>query len=348
MLNSIHDLKLIENLCSGTGVAVNISELSKSLNRHRNTIEDRVEKLFKYKIINRPVYPYLYLAQEFPLVTIVRADFPRDEKTDEFILYDEHIFAAFFVREGEYNTLTIEFHKGIDSYTRWRESLTKEGGVLQKGLRYPVETLFFSTKLIIKNEPYSSVYTLEEKLKKEGLEMNGYVFDELSFQILKRLTLGEGIRTNEQLLAGKVGMQRKTVERHISKLMDKKVIDRPACRFPRFFAPSNYVITLSLCEIKQCEDRFIKAITLDPRIPIIIKTSMGRYNLLMIGAFPKIEDCIKWEEEHDQRFPDCIGAIKTTYLSPEMTFSIDPQYVSLYNIRKKIEELHGKELIESG
>jgi hypothetical protein len=167
MLNSIHDLKLIENLCSGTGVAVNISELSKSLNRHRNTIEDRVEKLFKYKIISRPVYPYLYLAQEFPLVTIVRADFPRDEKTDEFILYDEHIFAAFFVREGEYNTLTIEFHKGIDSYTRWRESLTKEGGVLQKGLRYPVETLFFSTKLIIKNEPYSSVYTLEEKLKKK-------------------------------------------------------------------------------------------------------------------------------------------------------------------------------------
>jgi hypothetical protein len=176
--------------------------------------------------------------------------------------------------------------------------------------------------------------------------MNGYMFDELSFQILKKLMTGEGIRTNEQLLASKVGMQRKNVERHISNLIDKKVIQKPVCRFPRFFAPPNYVITLSLCEIKRSEDRLIKTMTTDPYIPIIIKTSVGRYNLLLIGGFPKIEDCIKWEENHDQRFPECIGAIKTTYLSPEMTFSIDPQYVSLYNIRKKIEELHGKELIK--
>jgi hypothetical protein len=158
--------------------------------------------------------------------------------------------------------------------------------------------------------------------------------------------LGEGIRTNEQLLASKVGMQRKTVERHILKLLDKKIIDEPVCRFPRFFAPPNYVITISLCEIRRNEDRLIKAITADPHIPIIMRISVGRYSLLMIGAFPKVEDYLKWEEEHDQRFPECIGAIKTTYLSPGMTFSIDPQYVSLCSVKKKIEELHGKELME--
>ncbi|HIH98796.1 MAG TPA: Lrp/AsnC family transcriptional regulator [Thermoplasmata archaeon] len=346
MLDNLRDLRLIENLCSGRGVAVNISQLSKSLNRHRNTIKDRVEKLLKYKIINRPVYSYLYLAQEFPLIAIVRADLPRDKKTEEFILYDEHIFAAFFVREGEYNTLLVEFHKGIDSFTKWRENLIREGTILPKGVRYPSDTLFFSTKLVIKNEPYAPTHFLEEELKREGLEMNGYAFDDLSFQILKKLMSGEGIRTNEQLLAGAVGMQRKTVERHISNLLDKKIVGKPVCNFPRFFAPPNYVITLSLCEVKRNEDRLIKAMTADSHIPIIIKTSVGRYNLLTIGAFSKIEEYIKWEEEQDQRFPDSIGATKTTYLSPEMTFSIDPQYVSLCSIKKKIEELHGKELIK--
>ena len=338
---------MVEKLCSGEGVAVNISALSKSLDKHRNTIKDRVEKLFEYNILDRPVFPYNYLGREYPLIAIVREDFPRDEKTDEFILYDEHIFAAFFVREEEYNTLTIEFHKDIYSYSIWRENLIKEGKVPPRATRYPSHTTFFSTKLIIKCQPHSSLYTMEEKLREKGLAINGYKFDELSFRLMKKLTLGEGIRTNENLLASTLGMQRRTVERRILKLLDDGVIGSPICRFPRFFVPPNYVMVLSLREIRRLEDKVIKAIIADPSIPIAIKACTGRYNLLVVGAFPKIEDHIRWEEEYNQRFPDCIGAARTTYLSPETMFSINPQYVSLCDIKRKIAELHGKALRES-
>ncbi|MFX0108289.1 MAG: hypothetical protein ACFE7R_08400, partial [Candidatus Hodarchaeota archaeon] len=42
--------KLLQLICSGEGVEINISELSERLMKHRNTIASRVENLFSNRI----------------------------------------------------------------------------------------------------------------------------------------------------------------------------------------------------------------------------------------------------------------------------------------------------------
>jgi len=68
-------------------------------------------------------------------------------------------------------------------------------------------------------------------------------------------------------------------------------------------------------------------------------TGRGGYNLVLFSTFYKIEDHLEWQEELDKRFPDCIGSVKDTYLSPKMTFSIDPEFVSLCIIQNKLKHL---------
>ena len=48
------NLKLLQEICSGNGVEVNISQLAKKLNKHRKTIKDRVNRLFENNIISKP------------------------------------------------------------------------------------------------------------------------------------------------------------------------------------------------------------------------------------------------------------------------------------------------------
>lgn len=55
LLNEELNLNLLENLCSGIGVSVNIGKLSRNLKKHRNTIKDKVTELIKYKVINPSV-----------------------------------------------------------------------------------------------------------------------------------------------------------------------------------------------------------------------------------------------------------------------------------------------------
>ena len=49
LLNDELNLLLLEKICSGDGVEVNISELSRSLKKHRLTIRDRLENIFEHK-----------------------------------------------------------------------------------------------------------------------------------------------------------------------------------------------------------------------------------------------------------------------------------------------------------
>ena len=44
---------------------------------------------------------------------------------------------------------------------------------------------------------------------------------------------------------------------------------------------------------------------------------------------------------YEKRFPECIGAMKKIYLSPQMTASIDQQKVSLNIIRQRKAALAG-------
>ena len=119
------------------------------------------------------------------------------------------------------------------------------------------------------------------------------------------------------------------------------------CRFPKLFVPPHYILVIAPVEIKKSKNKILKTIDIDPHVPLALEIGTGRYNLLLFKVFSSVEDHLEWEEEYDRRFPDSLGAMKKIYLSPKMTYSIDQQKVSLSIIRRKKEEVHGKELMES-
>ena len=174
-----------------------------------------------------------------------------------------------------------------------------------------------------------------------------YKMNELCIKILKKLVMAEGIRTNENLLSQKLKVHRKTIERRISSLLQDNIISKPACRFPRFLVPPDHILVYCLLEIKKSKDKIIQAIKSDSHIPLALEANVGRYNLLLFKVFFNVEDHFKWEENFDNRFPGCIGAMKKLFLSPQMTTSINQQKVSLGIISKRKELLHGKKLMES-
>jgi|GEM_PF-497020 len=346
LLNDESNLKLLREICSGSGVEINISELSRSLKKHRNTIRDRLEPLFENDIINKPIYPFSWLYQEYPLMVITRADLPRDEITNTFIEKDPHIFAAFFKKEGEYNTFIIQYHKDIYNYQQWRGGLVKEGKLPPRETRYPSEATFFSNQTFVKYNPSHLINLIENDINKIQGKLNDYKLDALSLQILKKLVYGEGIQTNENYLSEQLGIHRKTIERRISLLLKEKIILKPTCRFPRFVVPPNYTLVISLIEIKKHTDKIEKAWNNDHHVPIILRASTGRYTHLVFSCFYLTEDHAEWQETYDQRFSGCIGAVKNTYLSPSMTFSIAQHFVSLEIIKRRLEKIHGKTLVD--
>ena len=348
LLDDDLNLNLLELICSGKGVDVNINALSKSLHKHRNTIKSQVLALFRHRIINKPVYPFMRLYQEYSLLVISKAELPRTEEIDRFLKEDPHIFGAFYRRDEEYNTFLIEFHKDIYSYGEWRKRIVAENKIPPRESRYPSDTRFFTVKDFIKYQPYSPIYMIEERLKNgEFLEINGYKMNEFAFEILKKIMTGEGIRTNENMLSRELNVHRKTIERRISTLLKEKIISEPLCRFPNFFVPPNQILIYCLLEIKRSRDKIIKAIRSDPCVPLAIDANIGRYNLLLFKVFFNVEDHFRWEERYDRRFPGCIGAMNKLFLSPEMTTTIDQQKVSLNIIEQRKKLLHGRKLIET-
>jgi hypothetical protein len=279
---------------------------------------------------------------------IARADIPRNEKIDNFLKEDSHIFGAFYVRDEEFNTLLVEYHKDLFSYGQWKKKIVSEKKIPPREFRYPAHALFFSNNHIIKYQPHSPIFSMEKRIKKgEEMIINGYKINKFCFQIMKKLMLGEGIRTNENMLSQLLNVHRRTIERRIELLLKEKIISTPVCRFPKFFVPPNQILVYYLVEIKRSKEKIIRAIKSDHCIPLAYDTSMGRYNLLLFGVFYNVEDHFKWEERYDSRFPQAIGAMKKIYLSPTMTASIDQQKVSLNIISQKMKYLHGKELIET-
>ncbi|MHA2603261.1 MAG: hypothetical protein AM324_014155 [Candidatus Thorarchaeota archaeon SMTZ1-83] len=118
ILDDSLNVELLRLICSGTGVEINISELSERLQKHRNTTASRLEKLFSKRIIDRPFHPLTLLFAEYPLLVIEKANLPRNRKTNSWIEKDPHIWAAFFVKDEEYNTLLIELHERISTESR--------------------------------------------------------------------------------------------------------------------------------------------------------------------------------------------------------------------------------------
>lgn len=345
LLNDELNLKILGAICSGQGVDVNISELSRALKKHRNTVRDRVNHLFEYEIINRPIYPFFWIYSEYPLMVIARADLPRDEQTNNFIENDPHIFAAFFKKDEEYNTFMIEYFKNIAAHQKWRDSIVREGKLPPRETRYPADILYFSNKNFIKYNPAHMADLIYEDKKDHHGIINNHKLDDLSIEILVNLVNGKGVQTNEHFLAEKYGIHRKTIERRIEKMVQEKIILPPTCRFPHFLVPPDYTLVFTLVEIKKNTEKVISAWKSDPHVPIIISASTGRYTHLLFCSFYRIRDHLAWQEHSDQRFPGCIGAIKNKYLSPSMMFTIAQQRVSLDIIKRRMEQIKGKELV---
>ena len=349
LLEEWENLVLLESVISGEAVSVNVSALSKILNKHRNTIKKKVDIIFDRKIIDRPVCPFIGLYKIYPLLVVVRMNLPDDERFFKWVKEDPHIFAAFRSRQGEYDTLLFIYHKNITSYQMWMDSLPSIlksiYGISEKDSKFVSSTYYFSNQLMIKYNPSSGISLMESDYKNKGsLTINEHELDEIDLKIIKLLVSGEGLKLNLTLLCRKTGLHRKTVQRRLGLLFNEGLISEPVCRFPNFFVPPNYILTYSLFEIKDSKDKVIEEIKKDPYIPIAIKIIHERYNLLLFGNHRSISEHLRWEEGYRKRFPHSFGSANITYLSPEMTISFDQQIVSLCIIRDNLERSRGKQL----
>ena len=336
------NLKILNLIVSGKGVEVNISKLAKKLNKHRKTVKVRVNHLFENNIINKPQYPLSYLFKHFPLMVISRTNLLRDRNTKHFIEFNDHIYAAFFFKEEEYNTLMISFHDTVCAHVQWLEACIKNEVIPKREGGYPSQVLYLGTGCFEKYNPSVSIKVIEKNLKtKRQKTIKGLELDDLTFEILNNLLHGYGIRTNENFLAKELNVHRRTIEKRIKIMHKEGVIGRPVCYFPRIIVPPEYILVKSLVQIKKQEEQVIQALKNDPHITWMIKAVTGRggFNLVAFSTFYKIEDHLEWQEELDQRFPECIGSLEDTYLSPKMTFSIDPEFVSLCIIQNKLKKL---------
>jgi len=330
-LNDSLNIKLLQLICSGTGVDINISEISEKLKKHRNTVASRLENLFSKKIIDKPFHPFPRVFSEYPLLVLEKANLPRNQQTNTWIEKNPHIWAAFFVKDEDYNTLLIELHEDLHAYQVWRDCILQ-------GEYVSSEAIYLSTKAIIKNDLAASVELLKSDFHNSPqMKMNGLTIDQTYLDLIEALILGKGVWTNPNSLARELNVHRMTVQRRLDLLLQEKIISRPVSRFPRMWAPPGYFIVLSLIELKRQKDRISKILTEDPHTSLMVKAGAGKYNLLAISCFSRLRDHLTWEEEYDQKFSGSIGAVKNLYLSPSMTFSIHQQYVPLEFLKKQLD-----------
>ncbi len=347
LLNDTLNVQLLKLLCEGKGLTVNISELSQLLGRHRNTIAARLNVLFENKVIEAPFQPFPWLFEEWPLLVIEKVNLHRDVKTNTWIELDPAIWAAFFVRDAEYNTLMFELHKDLYSYQTWRDRVAKEDRVtLPPGYEYyPAEAIYLSTKAIVKNDSASPMAVLGADFRANRINsINGVELDELNMTLLKAMVDGKCIHANPNELASLLGVHRRTIQRRIQLFEQSSVISSPVCRFPKIWAPPDYFMVLSLLQVPRHRERVIKALSEDPHVSFLVRGSADKYNVLMCSTFLKMEDHLSWEEDYDMRFPDSLKAVKNLYLSPAMTFSIHQQFVSLAFLEQRLREIRGQEL----
>lgn len=344
LLENEQNLCLLENLVSGKAVSVNLSVLSRSLGKHRNTIKKKIDKIFDHAIVDRPAVPFRGLSTIYPLFVVVQVDLPNHENIEAWVKEDPYIFAAFKSRQGDYNTLLFVYHESITSYQRWIDTLPavlhRDYGISDKDTRLVVSTSYFSNQLMLKQVPSTGIVLMDADFRAKGeLVINGYALDELDLNILKCLLSGRGIKINHQLLSLESGLHRRTVEKRLTAMYASKLISPPVCHFPSFFVPPNYILTYSLFEIKKAHENVLQKMIRDPCIPVAIKIVHEKYNLLLFGNHHSISDHLRWEEAYRKTFPDTFGSAHITYLSPEMTISFNHQIVSLCIIRNTLERL---------
>jgi hypothetical protein len=339
------NLKLMEELVSGNAVSVNISDLSRIIGKHRNTIKSKVEAIFEHNILDPPIYPFRGLYKVYPLLAVIHMDIPDGKECKDGIIKwikeDPQIFAAFRTRQGEYDTILFTYHEDITSAQLWMStvpSILKINYCVTEDQSYfESSTAYFSNQLMIKYNPSTGINLIERDFKeKGGLTLRGYELTELDLDILRCLVNGKGIKTNNRLLCEKTGLHRKTIEKRISALQEEGYLGEPLCRFPNFFVPPNYLLTYILLQFKELDERVINELIMDTNVPIAIQTIHGKYNVLLFGNHSSLDEHLRWEERYRTMFPDSFGSAQITYLSPEMTINFNQQTVSLCYIWSKL------------
>ena len=349
VLDNEFNLILFDELVSGKSVSVNLSELSRELDKHRQTILTRIEDIFLYGILDEPAYPFLGLYKERPLLVTVQLEMPDDERFVQWIKEDPCVFAAFHCRHCEYNTILFIYHKDVTEHLLWREDLptimVEEYGISDTLTKFMSTTSYYSNQLMMKYNPGEGVRLLENQFKDDGrLIINGYKFDELDMDIVKLLATGIGIKTDLTSLCERANKHRRTVANRISNLIESGYLSEPVCRFPTLFVPPGFLFTLSLIEIRNHRDRIIDEMVKDRHVPLVLKTISGQYNLLLFSNHKNISDYLQWEEGYRDRFPGCFGSTDITYLTPRMRIPFDYKIVSLSIVQNKLNEIRGRKL----
>jgi DNA-binding Lrp family transcriptional regulator len=337
ILDDEFNLKLLRLLVSGNGVRVNINALAKEMQMHRTTIKNRLDFLFENRILDRPRYPFIHIFQEYPLLILALADFPRNPQAKLFFETDPHIFAAYSCREGAYNTMMVEFFKDLETYHSWREQIVKEEKIPRREGRATADVFFFSNKLCFKYNPACFFDEMAKIIRRDGpMILNGQRVDETDILIMKNLSKGITVYPNETYLAKELGTNRKKIQRRISLLLEHKVIDAPKCYFPELLTPPRYNMIITLLEIKSKKAQIKQSILDNNYIPRALDSSIGRYNTLIFSAFPTIDDFFEWTEIISDKFPDSIGAMTNFILSSRAKHPINPQKVSMALIEIKL------------
>ncbi|MDP7491626.1 MAG: hypothetical protein QGG26_01550 [Candidatus Undinarchaeales archaeon] len=337
------NLRILKEICSGTGLFINLSYLSRKLKKHRNTIKVRVNELLESKIINPPIFPFFRQYKAHPLLIIILADLPPTEDVLEWMRKDKHIFAAFKIRQGSFNTLLIQFQKDILNYQLWREHLVTSGRIPPRDIRTPSEAHFYSNQLIVKYEPSEGIKVLKQHVERgEKVILNGIQLTEMHVDILESVLKGEGIGINETVLARTLEMHKKTIRRRIDMMLKEKTILEPVCRFHSFIVPPGCVLQITKVEIRKNKKDVLRFLKNDPHIPMAFHICEGRFNYLLFEVFYQTEDRVEWSSHLRERFIGAIGLTETIVLMEKNTYHIDQQKVSLGAINDSIKALKHK------
>ncbi|MHA1973933.1 MAG: winged helix-turn-helix domain-containing protein [Candidatus Hodarchaeales archaeon] len=331
-------LELLQCLSSGEGVKFNVNQLSKKFNHHRHTIKERLDNLIKNNIIQPPYYPFNGLFNEYNLFVISKDEFQRDKKTESFINSDPHFLAAFFYKDEVYNTVTIQIHKNLFSYQTWNEDVYQNRITRHPGQHFP-QALLLSTQRMLKYDHTAPVKVLRQEFDKDNLKrINHSLIDDLSFDILECLVKGECIRTNENYLAKKLNASRKKVSRKIKALIESNIISYPRVSFINLFAPPDFIVVLSLVEIRNF-DAILPTLITDPHTTVLIRANEGRYTLFMVSTFPSFESFLEWQEKMCRDHFNVIGACKNTFISPKLSYHVKWRAITQKYLSDRLKSL---------
>jgi predicted transcriptional regulator len=352
LLEDPRNLRIMLELVSGDAMSVNVNQLSRSLGRHRATIDHRVKEMMKHCVLDPPFYPFHGVFRVYPVLAIINLDTRGFNSQGgglvRWMREDPHIFAAFHSRRWSRDTLLLTYHESVASHQLWMkaipESLSTRYGVDGKQGDLQSSVSYISNQLMVKYSPGSGVNLIEKTVREEGsVTLGGLELDELDVRIMRSLIEGKGIKTNISRLSAVSGLHRKTVEKRVNLLLTGRYIADPVCRFPEFLVPPGYLLTITKAQVKRLDEALISHLIEDPHVPVAIQTANEAGNLLLLGNHVDVDSYLGWVEDLRGLFPDMIGDISTTYLPPETVVAFNHKMVALGYIKRMLGEDGGRD-----